>query len=86
VQDQPVVRVAPLVARDEFRDVVLHAARRRREGEAKPVRDAEDVRIHRERGFLERDRHHDVRGLPADARQGFERLALARYFARVLGN
>ena len=39
------------------------------------VADAEDVRVDRDRRLAERDVEHDVRGLAADARQRFERLA-----------
>ena len=80
------MREAPLFARDELRDVVLDAARRRGEGEPQPVRHAEDVRIDRERGLGKGDRHHDVGGLAADAGKRFERLAFARHFTAVLGD
>jgi len=47
--------MTPLLGRNEFRDVVFNAARRRREGEPEPVRDAEDVRVDGECGLLEGD-------------------------------
>jgi hypothetical protein len=68
VQDEPVVRVAPLLARDELRDVVLDVARRLAERESEPVRDAKYVRVDGERRLLERDRHHHVGRLSPDAR------------------
>jgi len=86
VQDQPVVRVAPLLARNEFCHVVLHAPRRCSEREAEAVRDAEDVRVDSKRRFLERDRHHDVCGLPADTGERLERLSFARHRTTMLSD
>ena len=79
MQDEPVVSVAPLIARHEFGDVVFNTPRRRSERETEAVRNAEDVRVDGERRLLKSDRHHDVRSLAADTRQRFERLSFARH-------
>ena len=58
-----------------------HRLARRQSG---AIGDAEDMRIHRHRRLAEGGIHHHVRGLAADAGQGFERCAVARHFAVVL--
>ncbi len=52
--------------------------------QSRAVRDPEDVGVDGDRRFAERGVQHDVRGLAADAGQGFQRLAVARHFAAVL--
>jgi len=84
MQDQPVMRMAPLLRRHEFGHVGFDRARRGAERQSKPVRNAEHVRINREGRRFEHDRHHDVGGLPADARQRFQLGPFARNFTTVL--
>ena len=78
------VRVLPELVRRELLqprlDFVDVVARR----EVGAVRDAEDVRVDRDRRLAEGGVEHDVRRLAADARQRFQRFALARHRAAVL--
>ena len=54
--------------------------------EARAVGDAEDVRVDCDRLCPERDVHHHIGGLAADAGQLFERVAISRHLSAMLGN
>ena len=69
-----------------FTELVLDRAHRAAVREARAIRDAEDVRVDRDRRLAERGVQHDVRGLAADAGQRLERVAIARHVAAVLGD
>ena len=71
--------VAPFLRRHERGEIFFHLARRRAEREAEAMRDAKDVRIDRQRGFVESSRHDDARRLASDARERFEIFALVRH-------
>ena len=77
------VRVPMIARRDRREQTILHRKRRLAGGKAGPVRDAEDVRIDRDRIRAERHLQDDVRGLAADARQRFQRGAVGGYLAVV---
>ena len=49
------------------------------------MRHPEHVRVHRQRRLAEGGIEHDIGGLAADAGQGFQRLALVRHLAAVVG-
>ena len=76
--------VAKFVLGDECDHIALDGKRRRAEREAQAFGNAKDVRIHGESRVFEDDGHHDARGLAADARKRFERVAIARNLASVL--
>jgi len=78
------MRESPLATRNERGEILLDAQRCCGKREPKAMRNTKNVRIDGECGFLERNRHHDRRGFSSDACQGFELLALARYFAAVV--
>ena len=78
------VRVAQQLRRDAADQRVLDGAWRGTRCDAGAVAEAEDVRIHRHGAFAERDIQHDVGGLPADAGQFLQRLAVARHLAAVM--
>ena len=52
-------------------------------GQASAVGEAEDVGVDRHHRLAEHGVEHHVGGLAADAGQGFERVAVGRYFAAV---
>ena len=54
--------------------------------QAGAVADAEDVRVDRDRLRAERDVHHHVGGLAADAGQRLQRVAVGRHLAAMLGD
>lgn len=83
MENQPVVREAPLRARHERRHVLFDLTRRVAERQTHPMRHPKDVRVDREGRLFKCNRHHDVGGLPPDAGQAFQLLALARHGSLV---
>src|SRR5690606_28556447 len=82
-QDQPVMRLEQVIARDPPEQDPLHRRRRFPGRHAAAVRNAENVGIDRDGRLAECDVEDHVGGLAADTRQGFERLAVTGYFAAM---
>jgi len=76
-----VVRVTAERLRDDSVELGFDLLRRLAGREAGAVADPEDVGVHRERLFAPGGVEHDIRCLAADAGEGLELLAGARYFA-----
>ncbi len=84
MEDDEVGRPRPPLASDERHEARLDRRRVAALGEAEPVRDAEDVRVHRDALVdVEGVAEDHVRGLAADAGQRHERLHRARHLAPV---
>src|SRR5581483_3762574 len=86
VQDQRVGRARPPLFRQRLAQLLLDEDRIVALGDADPVRDAEDVPIHRQPGDAERVAEHDVRRLAAHARQLDELVHVGRHLAAMLGD
>src|SRR5271166_6745389 len=83
VQDEPVVRMRQEPLRNDAHELVLDFARSLAGSDPEAVGDAKDVRVDRYRRFAEGGVEHDVGALAADARQGLQRLAVARDLAAM---
>ena len=78
------MRAVQILRRRDAHQLRLDFRRRLAVGQAGAVGDAEDVGVDRDRAFAEHFHQHHVGGLAPDARQRFQRFALARHFAVVL--
>ena len=78
------VRAVQVVLWRDAHELIFDLGGRLAVGEARAVRDAEDVRVHSDRAFAENFHQHHVRGLAANPRQGFQRFTIARHLAIVL--
>src|ERR1700733_2972678 len=83
VQDQPVMSVEQKAIRNHAHESVFDLARRFTGGDGEAVGDAEDVGVDGQRRLAEDCVEHDVRGLAANAGQGFQLLTDARRLAAV---
>ncbi len=83
MQDQPVVRILAEFIRHGFHQPVLHCAHRAAGREPGAIRDAEDMRVHRDGRLAECGVEHDIRRLAPDAGQRFQGGTLARNLAAV---
>src|SRR5690349_9754334 len=84
VEDQPVVRVLQELRRRELEQLLLDLQRILARREVGAIRDAEDMRVDRDRRLPERGIQHHVRRLATDAGQRFQLLARRRHLAAVL--
>src|SRR5512132_1853324 len=83
VQDQPVVGVAQPSLRRPRQQRGFHLQRRLARSEAGAVGHSEDVRIDGDRRLAERYVEYDVGGLPPDAGERFEGVAVTGHLAAV---
>src|SRR5580700_10241269 len=86
VQDQPVMGVQPVALRHDFQQLHFDVERGLADRQPGAIANAEDVGVDGDGRLAEGDVEHDVGGLAADARQGFQRLAVVRNFAAVFFN
>ena len=78
------MRRTPLFARNHLHQPLLHRERRLAHSELQAIRYAKNVRIDGDGGAAEGDARHDVRRLPADARQFEECIIVGRHLAAEL--
>jgi hypothetical protein len=72
--------------RHTFQEILLHGLGRLSTREPEPVRQPEDMCIDRNRRLAEGDVEHHVGSFTPDPRQGFQRCAITRNPATVLGD
>ena len=78
------MRVVLVFLGHDFQQAIFDRAHVLAGREPGAIRDAEDVRVDRDRRMTERGVENHVRGLASDARQRFQRFARFGHFAAVL--
>lgn len=84
MQDQPDVGMEFIFGRDDLLESLFDGKRGFADRKRNPVRDAKNMRIHRDGGLTEGNIQHHISSFTANARKTLQGFAVMRHLAAVI--